>query len=93
MPMKLCDRCRVGGCLLDYLGTACQHARERECPDVQPNRAEIIANMTVQEMATDMVNAILYELCEDGVPSKEKIQDWLSAEPSDDEILATIDFS
>lgn len=86
--MKLCDRCRVSGCLLDYLGTACQHAREQECPDVQPNRAELIANMSLNEMATEMVAAILYELCEDGVPNKEQILHWLSSPPSDDEILS-----
>lgn len=88
MP-KLCDRCRVGGCLLDYLGTACQQARERECPDVQPNRAELITNMSVDQMATEMVGAIIYDLCEDGVPSKESIKHWLESEPAEDEILMT----
>lgn len=32
--MKLCDRCRVPGCLLDYGGKACQEARKKYCPDV-----------------------------------------------------------
>lgn len=87
--MKLCDRCPVSGCLLDYLGVACQNARKKECPNIQPNRAELIANMTVDEMATDMVGAILYDLCEDGVPSKERIKEWLEGTPAEDEILTT----
>lgn len=32
--MKLCDRCRVPGCLLDYGGKACKNARKQNCPDV-----------------------------------------------------------
>lgn len=32
--MKLCDRCRVSGCLLTYGGKACREARKQECPDV-----------------------------------------------------------
>lgn len=47
--MKLCDRCPVVGCCLDYLGSAYQDIRVHECPDVQPNRTELIANMTVDE--------------------------------------------
>lgn len=31
--MKLCDRCRVSGCLLTYGGKACREARKQECPD------------------------------------------------------------
>lgn len=30
--MKLCDRCRVSGCLLTYGGKACREARKQECP-------------------------------------------------------------
>lgn len=29
--MKVCDRCRVPGCLLDYGGKACRNARKQEC--------------------------------------------------------------
>lgn len=88
MP-KLCDRCRVSGCLLDYLGNACRHARERECPDIKPNRAELISQMSVNEMSTKMVGAILYELCEDGVPGPDQVKHWLEGEPDEDEILVT----
>lgn len=78
--MKLCDRCRVSGCLLNYLGSACKHARKITCPDVHPNRAELIANMTVNEMSTGLIPALL-ELCEDGLPSTETVQEWLLEEP------------
>lgn len=50
MP-KLCDRCRVSGCCLDYLGTACKTARKRECPDVLLSRAEYISEMNIDQMA------------------------------------------
>lgn len=49
--MKLCDRCRVSGCLLNYGGKACQEARKRECPDVVFTRADKIRNMTDEELA------------------------------------------
>lgn len=29
--MKLCDRCRVSGCLLTYGGKACREARKQTC--------------------------------------------------------------
>lgn len=38
--MKLCDRCRVSGCLLTYGGKACREARKQECPDVVFTRAD-----------------------------------------------------
>lgn len=38
--MKVCDRCRVSGCLLNYGGKACREARKRECPDVVFTRKE-----------------------------------------------------
>lgn len=88
--MKLCDRCpEAGGCLLDYMGEACKHVRKEKCPEVQPNRAELISNMSVDQMATDMVGAILYDLCEDGVPNKDFIRSWLLGTPDDEEILST----
>lgn len=78
---KLCNRCpHAVGCHLSYL-------QEETVPDARPNRAEIIANMDIDQMATKMMDAILYELCEDGVPSKEQIKHWLSGIPEEDEIL------
>lgn len=74
--MKLCDRCRVPGCLLNYLGTACENARKEICPDVQPNRAEIIASMSLDEMAAQLV-PMFEELFEDGVPSPDYMKFWL----------------
>lgn len=49
--MKLCDRCRVSGCLLNYGGKACQDARKRECPDVVFTRADTIRAMSDEELA------------------------------------------
>lgn len=49
--MKLCDRCRVPGCCLDHLGNACANARAEVCPEVQPNNAELIHIMSLDELA------------------------------------------
>lgn len=49
--MKLCDRCRVPGCLLNYGGKACQDARKQECPDVVFTRADKIREMEDEELA------------------------------------------
>ena len=82
--MKLCDRCRVPGCCLGYLGVACGTAREKWCPEVQPNRAEIISNMSLDEMARELI-PMIEELCEDGVPSPDYIRWWLSLPPHSEE--------
>lgn len=49
--MKLCDRCRVPGCLLDYGGKACQEARKKYCPDVVFTHADKIREMDDEELA------------------------------------------
>lgn len=49
--MKLCDRCRVAGCLLNYGGKACREARKRECPDVVFTRADRVREMSDVELA------------------------------------------
>ena len=49
--MKLCDRCRVPGCLLNYGGKACQNARRQECPDVVFTHADKIREMEDEELA------------------------------------------
>lgn len=48
--MKLCDRCRVSGCCLNYLGEACKQARKRECPDVVFTNADRIRDMSDEEL-------------------------------------------
>lgn len=73
---KLCDRCPVSGCLLDYLGKACCRVREKECPDIQPNNAEKISVMDVDSMAT----AIIKGLHIDDSGAKEEVRKWLTAE-------------
>lgn len=49
--MKLCDRCRVSGCLLNYGGKACQEARKQECPDVVFTNADKLREMDDEELA------------------------------------------
>lgn len=44
------------------------------------SRFEVIKNMTLQEMAADLLPMVL-DLCEDGVPSTELILEWLSGAP------------
>lgn len=56
--MKVCDRCRVAGCLLDYGGKACKSARKRECPDVVFTRADEIRDMDNEEMAREILRMI-----------------------------------
>lgn len=82
--MKMCDRCRVPGCCLTYLGKACENARKEHCPEVQPNRAEIITNMDMNELATELI-PMIEELCEDGVPSVEYMRHWLASPAGGDE--------
>ena len=52
--MKLCDRCRVSGCLLNYGGKACREARKQECPDVVFTRADKIREMDDEELAKEL---------------------------------------
>lgn len=84
--MNLCNRCRVPGCCLDYLGKACESARKEHCPEVKRNRAEIISDMDIDEMAKKLL-PVFEELCEDGVPSPEYMRDWLAGEPKEGETL------
>lgn len=82
--MKLCDRCYVPGCCLNYLGTACKAARKEHCPDVRPNRAELLCNCESDEMAA-ILAAMTKEFCAtlNHAPSAEDIADWLIEEPSE----------
>lgn len=74
--MKLCERCSVPVCCLDYLGGACEAARKEYCPDVKPNRAENIQVLELDELAQYIVDMI-GDLCEDGLPSVDYVMDWL----------------
>ena len=56
--MKLCDRCRVSGCCLNYLGEACKRARKRECPDVVFTNADRIRAMSDEELSQN-INRLL----------------------------------
>lgn len=74
--MKLCDRCSVPGCCLDYLEGACEAARKEYCPDVEPSRFEKIQALELDELAHYIVDMIV-DLCEDGLPSLGYVIDWL----------------
>lgn len=49
--MKVCDRCRVSGCLLNYGGKACHDARKRDCPDVVFTNADRMREMENEDLA------------------------------------------
>ena len=55
--MRLCDRCRVTGCLLDYGGKACQTARKEACPDVVFTNADTVREMDDEALAKFMLSA------------------------------------
>lgn len=74
--MKVCDRCRVSGCLLDYGGETCRNARRRECPDVVFTRADKIREMDVRDMAGAILQAVA-DTCEDGKVWERDLVEWL----------------
>ena len=47
--MKMCDRCRVSGCLLNYNGKACENARKEACPDVVYTNEDRLEELTLEE--------------------------------------------
>lgn len=51
----VCDRCRVPGCLLNYMGVACKNARAEQCPDVVQNHFENITESWTEE---DFIEAL-----------------------------------
>ena len=53
--MKLCERCRVSGCCLNYLGEACKRARKRECQDVVYTNDDKLRDMTDEELEDQLV--------------------------------------
>lgn len=53
--MKICDRCRVAGCLLNYGGKACRNARKQNCPDVVFTNADRVREMNDEELAKFML--------------------------------------
>ena len=74
--MKMCDRCRVPGCLLDYNGKACANARKEHCPDVVFTNADHIRSMTDEELGVflgEWADNHLFWMC-DGTG---EVLDWL----------------
>lgn len=59
--MKLCERCRVSGCCLNYLGEACKRTRKRECPDVVYTNGDKMRDRSDEELAgffADMAESV-----------------------------------
>lgn len=92
--MKLCDRCRVKGCLLNYGGKACREARKQECPDVVFTHGDKIREMdddelaeAIYEMQKALTRAIVkqlgYQEQLDFSDDYQDIKDWLQ-EPAED---------
>ncbi len=77
--MKLCDRCLVGGCLLNYLGPACKSARKESCPEIKLNNAERIASLEAEELSEELA-AAMKGLFEGGELSAESVRKWLEKE-------------
>lgn len=78
--MKLCDRCRVPGCLLDYGGKACKGARKEYCPDVVFTNADKIREMDDEELAVAIMCPHDDDKCPDPATQKTCIKcclDWL----------------
>lgn len=81
MSMKLCDRCKVSDCCLNYLSDACKSARSRVCPEVRANNAELIHNMTIDEMAVflaEWAGESKVWKCDFG-----EVRGWLTEEPKE----------
>ena len=76
--MKLCDRCRVPGCRLNYLGTDCVNARAEACPEIRPNNAELIHNMSLDEMVVFL--AAWAKDPEAWMCQFNEVRNWLKAE-------------
>lgn len=75
---RLCDRCTVSGCLLDYMGKGCQNARKDMCPDVRPTRLDAMDGMgceSLVSMLADMVAEV--KDCDD---YREAVRAWLETE-------------
>lgn len=82
MP-SLCNRCKVPGCCLNYLGKACKAAREEICPEVIPTRLDILCDMEFDDVVhtlallTDHVEA---QHCKGPMQREEIIKAWLKEE-------------
>lgn len=75
--MKMCDRCRVPGCLLDYNGKACANARKEHCPDVVFTNADHIRSMSDEELKVYLCYISDCAMCLWQSSSGCKLEDWL----------------
>ena len=78
--MKLCDRCRVPGCLLDYGGKACKEERKKHCPDAVFTNADKIRDMDDEALAVAIMRPHDGDKCHGTGNAKTCIKrclDWL----------------
>ena len=79
-----CKNCPVNTCeTMNYRGSICAAQRANfGLGDPQTN-ADHIRAMSDEELATDLLD-MFEEICEDGVPSKEWMLDWLKQPAKED---------
>lgn len=65
--MKLCDRCPVSGCCLDYLGKACENIRKEVDPELVPTYAEVLPALEYEELAAVFCFSNSHPLSYDGM--------------------------
>ena len=85
--MKMCDRCRVPGCLLNYNGKACANARKEYCPDVVYTNADRLREMTDEELQfflEDIYANGWSDAAADSSDNRVDWESWLKQEAVDD---------
>lgn len=65
--MKLCDRCPVSGCCLDYLGKTCENIRKEVDPELVPTYAEVLPALEYEELAAVFCFSNSHPLSYDGM--------------------------
>lgn len=75
--MKVCDRCRVSGCLLDYGGEAWPERQTAGVPGfVVFTRIDEIREMEAKGMAGAILQAVA-DTCDDGKVWERDLVEWL----------------
>lgn len=89
--MLLCDRCKVPLCAIpNVLGPECAQARRKHCPDIQPNRGELLSQLAeIDGKAHSALCAVVADFPKDPrhVPTVREMADWLDGEPQRGEAL------
>ena len=63
--MSVCDRCPgAGGCLLDYMGTACKNWRKKNAPEVLATMGDVARKADDDELARILCTAEFCGCCD-----------------------------